>query len=188
MQVPCRGWNGWSARALSLSLSVSLRHVGWARKCCAPWRSLLTPSPAIVRKDPGPRCEYQVYLSSTHSRRVSQVLSSTPRLMLIENFLSPSECEEIQKMAAPSMSPSTVLKQGDQSKGEEKIKDSVRTSETAWLMNKEEPLVAKIRNRVAELVQLPMSFAEDMQVCAFTLQTQTCARSLPCVCRPTRPV
>ena len=108
--------------------------------------------------------------------------------MLIENFLSPSECEEIQKMAAPSMSPSTVLKQGDQSKGEEKIKDSVRTSETAWLMNKEEPLVAKIRNRVAELVQLPMSFAEDMQVCAFTLQTQTCARSLPCVCRPTRPV
>lgn len=98
--------------------------------------------------------------------------------MLIENFLSPSECEEIQKMAAPSMSPSTVLKQGDQSKGEEKIKDSVRTSETAWLMNKEEPLVAKIRNRVAELVQLPMSFAEDMQVCAFTLQTQTRARSL----------
>ena len=83
--------------------------------------------------------------------------------MLIENFLSPSECEEIQKMAAPSMSPSTVLKQGDQSKGEEKIK---------------EPLVAKIRNRVAELVQLPMSFAEDMQVCAFTLQTQTRARSL----------
>ena len=44
------------------------------------------------------------------------------------------------------------------------MKDSVRTSETAWLMNKAEPLVAKIRNRVAELVQLPMTFAEDMQV------------------------
>ena len=77
---------------------------------------------------------------------------------------------------------------GNHSKGEEKIKDSVRTSETAWLMNKEEPLVAKIRNRVAELVQLPMSFAEDMQVCAFTLQTQTRARALSCVCRPSRAV
>ena len=31
-------------------------------------------------------------------------------------------------------------------------------------MNKNEPIVAKVRNRVAELVQLPMTFAEDMQV------------------------
>mmetsp|Transcript_58656 Transcript_58656/g.85992 ORF Transcript_58656/g.85992 Transcript_58656/m.85992 type:complete len:165 (-) Transcript_58656:35-529(-) len=31
-------------------------------------------------------------------------------------------------------------------------------------MNKNEPIVATVRNRVAELVQLPMNFAEDMQV------------------------
>ena len=53
--------------------------------------------------------------------------------------------------------------------GENKVKDAVRTSETAWLMNKNEPIVATVRNRVAELVQLPMNFAEDMQVvCTYT--------------------
>lgn len=101
--------------------------------------------------------------SSQRSVQV-EVLSNTPRLMLIENFLSPSECEEIKKLARDKLEPSTVLAQGDQSKGENKVKDSVRTSETAWLMNKQEPTVAKIRNRVAELVQLPMTYAEDMQV------------------------
>ena len=47
-----------------------------------------------------------------------EVLASTPRLMLIRNFLSPSECEEIKKTATPKLEPSTVLAQGDQSKGE----------------------------------------------------------------------
>jgi len=105
-----------------------------------------------------------VPLPSSHRSVQVEVLSDTPRLMLIKNFLSPSECEEIMRLARDKLEPSTVLAQGDQSKGENKVKDSVRTSETAWLMNKQEPSVAKIRNRVAELVQLPMNFAEDMQV------------------------
>lgn len=93
-----------------------------------------------------------------------EVVSTTPRLVHVKDFLSPSECQEIMKLATPKLEPSTVLAQGDQSKGENKVKDSVRTSETAWLMNKNEPIVAKVRNRVAELVHLPMTFAEDMQV------------------------
>ena len=41
-----------------------------------------------------------------------EVLSSTPRLMLVRNFLSPSECEAIKALATPLLEPSTVLKQG----------------------------------------------------------------------------
>ena len=93
-----------------------------------------------------------------------EVVSRTPRLVHIKNFLSPSECEEIMALAKPKLEPSTVLEQGDQTKGENKVRDSVRTSDTAWLMNKNEPIVAKVRQRVAELVHLPMTFAEDMQV------------------------
>uniref|UniRef100_A0A7S4UJW3 Fe2OG dioxygenase domain-containing protein n=1 Tax=Guillardia theta TaxID=55529 RepID=A0A7S4UJW3_GUITH len=97
-------------------------------------------------------------------------LSSTPRLFVVENFLSAEECEEIIKTATPLLAPSTVLKQGDQSNGEEKVKDEVRTSETAWLMDKKVPIVAKIRQRVEELIRIPMSYAEDMQVLKYTFK------------------
>ena len=97
-------------------------------------------------------------------------LSSTPRLFVVENFLSAEECAEIIKTATPLLAPSTVLKQGDQSNGEEKVKDEVRTSETAWLMDKKVPIVAKIRQRVEELIRIPMSYAEDMQVLKYTFK------------------
>ncbi len=41
-----------------------------------------------------------------------EVLSATPRLMLVTNFLAPSECEDIKKLAQlKGMEPSTVLAQ-----------------------------------------------------------------------------
>ena len=50
-----------------------------------------------------------------------EVLSHTPQLLLVRNFLSPGECEEVIREATPKMEPSTVLKQGDQSDGEHKV-------------------------------------------------------------------
>mmetsp|Transcript_9980 Transcript_9980/g.24641 ORF Transcript_9980/g.24641 Transcript_9980/m.24641 type:complete len:522 (+) Transcript_9980:355-1920(+) len=95
-----------------------------------------------------------------------EVLSSSPRLMMVPNFLSPSECEEIVKVSQPIMKRSTVLQQGDQKKGEKSVEQSVRTSSTAWLMRNpgQIALVDQIRKRVSELVKVPEEFAEDMQV------------------------
>lgn len=45
-----------------------------------------------------------------------EVVSSHPRLLLVPNFLSPTECEEIMQAAKPALKPSTVLATGDQSK------------------------------------------------------------------------
>jgi hypothetical protein len=45
-----------------------------------------------------------------------QVLSSHPRLLAVENFLSPSECDQVMSQAKPMLKPSTVLAVGDQKK------------------------------------------------------------------------
>jgi hypothetical protein len=78
---------------------------------------------------------FSVPLPSDRRSVTVEVLANTPRLMLIKNFLSPSECEDIKTLARAKLEPSTVLAQGDQSKGENKVKDSVRTSETAWSLS-----------------------------------------------------
>mmetsp|Transcript_2316 Transcript_2316/g.3713 ORF Transcript_2316/g.3713 Transcript_2316/m.3713 type:complete len:438 (-) Transcript_2316:118-1431(-) len=107
---------------------------------------------------------FTVPLPSDHRSVEVQVLSDTPRLVLIEGFLSPSECAAIKKEAVPKMSPSTVLAQGDQKKGEKHTKDNARTSNTAWLQDRSVPIVQKIRQRVQDLAKVPMEWAEDMQV------------------------
>lgn len=60
--------------------------------------------------------KFDVFLPSDDRSVSVEVLSNTPRLLVVPNFLSPSECYEIMEEAKPLMKRSTVLRQGDQSK------------------------------------------------------------------------
>ena len=90
-----------------------------------------------------------------------ETLSTEPRVLLVQDFIDKRECEHIIQMAQDKMDRSTIAEAGNE------VKNGVgtaRTSSTAWLTKSVDPLVADIRERVADLVKVPMYLAEDMQV------------------------
>ncbi|KAJ1494688.1 hypothetical protein T484DRAFT_2399519 [Baffinella frigidus] len=107
---------------------------------------------------------FKVPLAESSRSITVEVLSHSPQLLIVRNFLAPSECEDVIKAATPKMEPSTVLKQGDQTSGENKVRDSVRTSSTAWMMDRNVPIVKALRERTEELMGAQNDWTEDLQV------------------------
>mmetsp|Transcript_25392 Transcript_25392/g.83994 ORF Transcript_25392/g.83994 Transcript_25392/m.83994 type:complete len:499 (+) Transcript_25392:200-1696(+) len=104
----------------------------------------------------------QSILLPSEDREVQvETLSTSPRVFLVADFLKPDECEYLIEFSKAKMGRSTIAEAGNEAKNGV---GSARTSSTAWLSKTADPLVAKIRTRVAELVKLPMELAEDMQV------------------------
>ena len=90
-----------------------------------------------------------------------ETLSTAPRVLMVEGFLNADECERIIAMASDKMDRSTIAEAGTEAKNGI---GSARTSSTAWLTKDSDLLVTDIRERVADLVKVPMHLAEDMQV------------------------
>jgi prolyl 4-hydroxylase len=106
-----------------------------------------------------------VFLPSQKREVRVEMLSTTPRLLLVKNFISKEECDKIIETAKPRLEHSTVAVV----KGEKQASDTnnqVRTSSTAWLNSRSSglQLLDEIQRRVYELVKVPMDHAEDMQV------------------------
>lgn len=93
-------------------------------------------------------------------RRVGiKTLSLSPKVFYLSNFISDDECDHIMNNAKYKMTRSTIAGQG----GTNDVSD-VRTSSYAWLSASIDAKVTAVRQRVAELVQVDMHNAEDMQV------------------------
>mmetsp|Transcript_30185 Transcript_30185/g.71802 ORF Transcript_30185/g.71802 Transcript_30185/m.71802 type:complete len:514 (+) Transcript_30185:127-1668(+) len=105
---------------------------------------------------------HKVPLPSEDKEATVETLSGpTPRVFRIHSFLSKEECAAIVDIARDKMGRSTIAESGDEAKNSV---GEARTSSTAWLQKGLDPVVNRIRQRVAELTKLPMSLAEDMQV------------------------
>jgi prolyl 4-hydroxylase len=107
-----------------------------------------------------------VYLPSVKREVSVEMLSTTPRLLLVSNFLSKEECAKIIETAKPHLVNSTVSVVGAGNAQKSAQDNQVRTSSTAWLNARSTGLrlLDDITQRVYELVQVPMDHAEDMQV------------------------
>mmetsp|Transcript_9734 Transcript_9734/g.27983 ORF Transcript_9734/g.27983 Transcript_9734/m.27983 type:complete len:492 (-) Transcript_9734:57-1532(-) len=105
--------------------------------------------------------QQSIFLPSADRAVTVTTLSLKPRVFRVEKFLDPNECRQIIEMSKASMSRSTIAEKGNEAKNGY---DSARTSSTTWLNQRADPLVARIRQRVADLVKVPMSLAEDLQV------------------------
>jgi len=90
-----------------------------------------------------------------------KVLSNTPQLLQVDNFLSPEECDQIINSAKPGMKRSTVEVLDEGGKTKEHVD---RTSTTSWLYDKDCPFVKTLHERVEDLVKVPKSYAETLQV------------------------
>jgi prolyl 4-hydroxylase len=91
-----------------------------------------------------------------------EVLSWSPRIILLHNFLSYEECDYLRGVALPRLKISTVV-DANTGKG---IKSDVRTSSGMFLNHEERkyPMIHAIEKRISVYSQIPIENGELMQV------------------------
>jgi len=94
-------------------------------------------------------------------RRVHVVQAmAMPRIVVFGSLLSDAECEELIALARPRLARSLTV--ATQTGGEEVNQD--RTSNGMFFQRGENPLCARIEQRIAELLNWPLEFGEGLQV------------------------
>jgi prolyl 4-hydroxylase len=95
-----------------------------------------------------------------------QVFSLQPKSFYISNLLSSEECDEIIRLAKPTLQRSAIV----QSKQQQHSTNDVRTSSNAWLSRYSSPIIDHIYHRMSDLLKIPadllypMQNSEDLQV------------------------
>ncbi|XP_019101212.1 PREDICTED: prolyl 4-hydroxylase 1-like isoform X2 [Camelina sativa] len=91
-----------------------------------------------------------------------EVVSWSPRIIVLHDFLSPEECEYLKAIARPRLQISTVV---DVKTGKG-VKSDVRTSSGMFLTHVERsyPIIQAIEKRIAVFSQVPAENGELIQV------------------------
>jgi prolyl 4-hydroxylase len=96
-----------------------------------------------------------------------KVLSWTPRIFLIENFLTPFECDYMIAKARPELKRSTVVSLATATQGDGDVHEA-RTSKGMFFQRPSGDLVLKgIERKIAELTMLPEENGEGIQVLSY---------------------
>ncbi len=91
-----------------------------------------------------------------------EVLSKSPRIMLIHNFLTDEECEYFIREASPNLERAVVVDpEGDLSDG---LVVDQRTSDGAYLENFDDPILHRVEKRIARLTKTSIDRGEPLQV------------------------
>lgn len=96
------------------------------------------------------------------SDRQVKVLSRVdkPFILHLDNLLSDEECDELIQLSKDRLKPSRIV---DPNTGEEKVTPG-RTSKGMYYVIKENQLITKIENRIAEITNFPIENGEGLQV------------------------
>ena len=98
------------------------------------------------------------------------VLSETPRIFLIENFLTDSECDYLISRARPLLKRSTVVGDAVKANGDVGALHDARTSQGMFLEQfSKNPLLRGIEQKISQLTGLPESHGEGMQILFYAL-------------------
>ncbi|KAL6782723.1 PFH16 [Auxenochlorella protothecoides x Auxenochlorella symbiontica] len=90
-----------------------------------------------------------------------KVLSWSPRIFLLQNVLTDDECDHIIKAATPRLERSGVVEV--EGRGRDGVSD-VRTSYGMFFDRKEDPVLARVENRLSEATMIPVGHGEGIQV------------------------
>jgi prolyl 4-hydroxylase len=91
-----------------------------------------------------------------------------PFIAVLENVLSPAECQKIIDLARPRLSPSTVV---DPLSGENKVAEH-RDSEGMFFSLNETPFIAGLDRRISEIMNCPVENGEGLQVLRYGTHTK----------------
>jgi prolyl 4-hydroxylase len=86
-------------------------------------------------------------------------VSSSPKMQVIEQFMSPSEIKEVLEMVNTRFRRSEVVEPDGR-----QAPDKNRTSFSVFLRKSETPLIEKIEKRAAEVTGIPIENLEPLQV------------------------
>ncbi|KAF4032317.1 2OG-Fe(II) oxygenase superfamily [Phytophthora infestans] len=112
---------------------------------------------------PGIRVGHKTLLNKTYGRGdlVLETISMTPLVFSVEEFLRDDEIDVILELSMPHLAPSGVTLQDGH---ENRPATDWRTSTTYWLDSSSHPVVQTIDKRTADLVKVPISHQESVQV------------------------
>jgi prolyl 4-hydroxylase len=101
-------------------------------------------------------------ISELVSKRAEQIKEwgTSPRMMVLRDFLSDEDCEHLIALGRSRIKPSTTV---DPETGELILVDS-RTSSGSYFTLGETPTVVAIEQRISELSGLPVENGEGMQI------------------------
>ncbi|WP_291516717.1 2OG-Fe(II) oxygenase [Acidovorax sp.] len=110
---------------------------------------------------PEPQLDESPALLDGGDRQVSVLLAmAQPRIVVLGNLLSDEECEALIAAAEPRMARSLTVATKT---GGEEINDD-RTSDGMFFQRGESPLIRRIEQRIARLLQWPLENGEGLQV------------------------
>lgn len=89
-----------------------------------------------------------------------KILSLSPNITYIYNFLTDEECDYLISIARPRLETSTVI---DSLSNGLKL-DSGRTSEGCFLSDHDDPIINNIEKRISALVNIPIENGETLHV------------------------
>lgn len=89
-----------------------------------------------------------------------KVLSRSPRIYLIENFLTPAECDYIIKSANDRLVRSAII---DPDTGQDAI-NNARTSQGMDFKFHQDSILTNIEKRIANYTQIPLEYGEVLQL------------------------
>ncbi len=89
---------------------------------------------------------------------IGQQVADDPLVLVVDDFTSPAECEHIISNARAKM------KRGKVTLDHEVAYSEGRTGSTAWIAHDATPIIRRVVRRVGDLVGIPTSHAESLQV------------------------
>lgn len=103
--------------------------------------------------------------NSTTLKTVIEELSFAPRVYYLRNLLSHEECDEMVALSQSRIAPSVTV---NPETGENFQVDS-RSSYGGFFHRGETPLVSSIEQRIAEILQRPIDYAEGLQILRYQI-------------------
>lgn len=88
------------------------------------------------------------------------VLSWTPRITQLHNFLTDEECEYLKNVSHPFLEPAVIV---DRKTGKN-IVSSYRSNTGTFLTRRQDPIVARVERRIAQVTMIPEQNGEGLQI------------------------
>jgi prolyl 4-hydroxylase len=108
-----------------------------------------------------PRAPVNGHVINTNDREVRVAMRlNQPVVAIFDNVLSPQECDELVQLSSVKLKRSTVV---DANTGELRAIDARSSQGTYFLVN-ENPFIAKLDRRIAELLHWPVENGEGLQI------------------------
>lgn len=91
-----------------------------------------------------------------------ETLSTSPKILLIHEFITDEECAYFIREATPNLERAVVVDM--EGKKPEGLIDAQRTSDGAYLVNFNDPILHRIEQRIAKLTKTPIENGEPINV------------------------